>query len=271
MWMHHFGTGLAPTPGNLGKLGTRRTHPKLLDWLATEFVRLGWSMKAIHRLLMTSSAYRQSSVIAAKTAAPEGGQLYSRFPLRRLDAEAIRDGILSVAKRLDTTPFGEPDEVEISAEGEVTTRPTSRGYRRSIYVHQLRANPLTMLDTFNGAKMNPNCVERPYSTVATQALQLSNSKFARENANYFARRVIKSVGNDLDARIDLIFRIALGRPPSHDDLILAKKATLDLEKYWLGHIKVAILKGEITAEASRKSLESLCHSILNSPDFIYID
>ena len=106
IWQHHFGRALVATPGNFGRAGARPTHPELLDWLATEFVRQGWSIKAMHRLIMTSSAYRQRSRInASRDFADSKQRAYSRFALLRLDAEAIRDSLLKVAGRLDALPI----------------------------------------------------------------------------------------------------------------------------------------------------------------------
>ena len=178
IWQHHFGRGLVATPGNFGKLGAAPSHPELLDWLATEFVRRGWSVKAMHRLIMTSSAYRQASGSPGAEAANghSDNSLLSRFPLQRLDAEALRDSILKISGRLDPTPFGPADQVEVQSDGEVTSQCTSAGCRRSIYMLQRRTTPLTMLDTFDAPQLNPNCLKRSQSMVTSQALQLWNSQ-----------------------------------------------------------------------------------------------
>src|SRR5262249_5155367 len=139
IWKHHFGTGLVKTLGNFGKSGTPPSHPELLDWLAREFVREGWSFKAMHRLLMTSAAYRQSSAATAEQEkADPDNQLCSRMPLVRLDAEETYDSLLWVAGRLELTPFGPADAVQVRADGLVTPAETGRGWRRLVYVRQAR-------------------------------------------------------------------------------------------------------------------------------------
>src|SRR5262249_30537457 len=151
--------------------GTPPTHPELLDWLATEFVRQGWSTKAIHRLLMTSSAYRQRSDVTADLEKLDpDNRLLSRMPLVRLDAEALYDTLLLVAGRLDATPFGPADAVRVRADGLVMPEGTARGWRRLVYVRQARKSLPTHLENFDAPQMNPNCLERRESTVAPQAL-----------------------------------------------------------------------------------------------------
>ena len=120
IWLHHMGRGMVETPGDFGVLGQRPTHPELLDWLADEMVRQGWSLKAMHRLIMTSSVYRQSSQRQpSHDAVDSSNTLYGRYPVRRLDAEVIRDRILAVSGRLDLTPFGPPVAVAEDAVGQV--------------------------------------------------------------------------------------------------------------------------------------------------------
>ena len=183
LWLHHFGAGLVATSGNFGKTGAPPLHPQLLDWLATEFVRQGWSLKAMHRLIVTSTAYRQSSIAQPEQVESDPDDvLLSRFPLRRLDAEAIRDSILKVTGRLDARQFGPADEVDLTPEGEVISKGT--GFRRSIYLLQRRSMPLTLLELFDAPRMDPSCLERARSTVPTQALQLWNSDMLREGSRY---------------------------------------------------------------------------------------
>ena len=198
IWQHHFGTGLVATPGDFGHTGARPSHPELLDWLATEFVRQGWSLKAMHKLMMTSAAYRQNSRFdRSRQDADPDNVLLSGFTMRRLDADAIRDSILKVARRLDTTPFGPAAKAEIQPEGEVVSECSQGGCRRSIYTLQRRTTPNTLLEAFDAPQMTPNCLKRAHSTVSSQALQLWNSDGLRKNARYFAGRVIDAVGTDV--------------------------------------------------------------------------
>src|SRR5262249_6682660 len=154
LWKHHFGTGLVKTLGNFGKAGTPPTHPELLDWLAREFVGEGWSLKAVHRLLLSSSTYRQVSA-----ATPDGerldpdNSLYSRMPLVRLDAESLYDTILLVAGQLDEKKFGPADPVHGLPDELVTPAATQRGWRRLVYVQQRRRHLPTHLETFDYPQM----------------------------------------------------------------------------------------------------------------------
>ena len=188
LWQHHFGTGLVASVGNFGKTGDAPTHPELLDWLATEFVRGGWRLKAIHKLILTSTAYRQSSSFDAdRHAADSDNALLSRFPLLRLDAEAIRDSILKVAERLDTKPYGPAEKVEVRPDGEVVGQCSPAGCRRSIYMLQRRTTPMTMLDAFDLPQLNPNCLKRGHSTVPSQSLTMMNSDEVRTHARVHGR------------------------------------------------------------------------------------
>ena len=272
IWQHHFGKGLVVTPGNFGQTGARPTHPKLLDWLATEFVRRGWSLKTIHKLIMTSAAYRQSSRFdGAVHGEDPDNVLLSRFPLRRLDGEVIRDSILKVTGRLDPRPFGPPDGVEVTPEGEVVSKASKAGFRRTIYILQRRSTPLTLLTLFDTPRMEPNSLKRALSTVPNQALQLSNSDMVRGNSRYFAGRVMDAAGEDLDKQIERVYLTALSRWPTAEEGKLGKEAVQDLTRYWLEH-----LEEEVPAEPKRDkarwlALATLCHTILNSAEFIYID
>src|SRR5699024_1675814 len=130
IWKGHFGSGLVKTLGNFGKAGAMPTHPELLDWLAVEFVRQGWSVKALHRMMMTSSAYRQSTTVTSKHEESDpDNALLSRMPLRRMDAEGLHDTLLLVAGRLDETRFGVPAPVQVRPDGLVTPINTAKGWR----------------------------------------------------------------------------------------------------------------------------------------------
>ena len=248
-----------------------RHTPELLDWLATEFVRRGWSLKALHRLILTSTAYRQSSLLdpQANVADPDN-VLLSRFPLRRLDAEAIRDSILQVAGRLDTTPFGPPDEVEVQPNGEVVAK-AEEGYRRSIYLLQRRKTPVTMLTAFDAPQLSPNCLRRAHSTVSSQALQMMNSDMVRENSRYMAGRVIDAVGEDAAKQVERVYLAALGRPPSQEESDRAQSTLLHLAAGWRTHLDEAVPAEPKQMQARWLALATLCHTVLNSAEFLYID
>jgi hypothetical protein len=269
LWKHHFGTGLVKTLDNFGKTGTPPTHPELLDWLAREFVRRDWSIKAIHRLMVTSATYRRSSAVtpAIEAADPENA-LYSRMPLQRLSADQLYDTMLQVAGRLDETRFGPPDAVDARPDGLVVPRRTERGWRRSIYVLQQRKTVVTGLESFDFPLMNPNCIERRDSTVVLQALHLMNNGMIYELADAFARRVEAEAGTDPARQIARIYLVALGRGPDADEQQLGVSSLARLTDRW------ATPAGSAPPDrpaAVHRALATYCHAILNSAEFLYVD
>ena len=272
IWQHHFGTGLVATPGDFGQTGARPSHPELLDWLATEFVRRDWSVKAMHRLIMTSAAYRQSSQFdAGRHAADPSNVLLSRFAMRRLDADAIRDSMLKVARRLDPTPYGPAAKSEVRPDGEVISDCSDDGCRRSIYTLQRRTKPNTLLEAFDAPQMTPNCLKRAHSTVSSQALQLWNSDAVRENARHFAGRIIDAVGPDLASQIDRIYLTALSRWPTKAERETRTRQLREFTRHWLEHLEREVPAEPKQGRARWLALATLCHSILNSAEFIYVD
>ena len=272
VWQHHFGKGLVETPGNFGRMGAKPSHPRLLDWLATEFVRQKWSLKALHKLIMTSGVYRQSSSWdSSRDGADPENKLLGRFPMLRLDADAIRDSILKVAKRLDTKAFGFPEEVEVRPDGEVVAKCSNAGCRRSIYMLQRRSTPLTMLEAFDAPQLNPNCLKRDQSTVSSQALQLWNSEMLRENARYFAGRVMDAVGEDeLEKQVERVYLMALSRSPSEEERVKGAADVLKLTQHWREHLEEEVPAGPKQARARWEGLAAFCHAMLNSAEFIYV-
>lgn len=263
IWKYHFGSGLVATLDNFGNTGARPTHPELLDWLAREFVNQGWSIKAMHRLMVTSNAYRQASTVTAQHEKLDpDNRLLGRMPLKRMEAEAVYDTLLLVSGRLNENRYGPPDAVEVRKDGLVTAAGSSDGWRRSIYVRQRRTQIPTLLETFDLPQMNPNCVERINSTVAAQALFLRNNALVNELATAFAERVRKTAGNKLEQQLDTVYRIALSRPPSSEEQALGVQALTDLAEQWTR-------AGSNRPE--QQALTAYCHTILNSAAFLYID
>ena len=175
IWLHHFGRGIVDTPGDFGLLGQLPPHLELLDWLATELVRRGWSMKAMHRLLMTSTVYRQSSQHdPAKDALDAGNALYGRFPLLRLDGETIRDRILAASGRLRDVLYGQPVPIVEDAVGQVGSSDDKP--RRSIDLTAKRSKPIAFLTAFDSPAVELNCDSRLASTARGSA-RLANSEF----------------------------------------------------------------------------------------------
>lgn len=272
IWQHHFGQGIVKTLDNFGKTGSPPSHPELLDWLACEFVDRGWSIKEMHRLMLTSRTYKQVSTVTEplQERDPEN-RLLSRMPLGRMQAEVLRDSILAVAGQLNREPFGPPDPVKVRDDGLVTSLGTERGFRRSVYVQQRRKEIPTILDTFDLPQMIPNCVERPVSTVASQALHLMNDGQVREMADRFAERVVEEVGPEPERQVERVYQLALSRLPTDEE----RKACLDtlaqLTDEWQKHEKEDRATGSSGNEAAKQALATFCHTILNSAAFLYID
>ena len=273
IWMHHFGRGLVASPANFGRIGVPPSHPELLDWLATEFVRSGWSMKAMHRLMMTSTAYRQSSRLDStrQTTDPDNAML-SRMPLRRMEAEQLYDSILNVTGQLDETAFGPPVPVEIKPAGEVVGEGSRKqGWRRSIYMLQRRSTPITMLEVFDLPALSPNCIQRSYSTVPTQLLELTNSEVMRERARYWAGRLIDEFGMNQEKQIEQIYLQTYARRPSDEEMRLASREIAELSKQWDIHMENEKFDAPRAAAARWAALADFCQAALGSPEFAYID
>ena len=266
IWLHHFGEGLVSTPEDFGTLGSPPSHPRLLDWLAREFVESGWSIKHIHRLIMTSSAYRQRSTTdeashsRAKEVDPDIRLLW-RQRLRRVDAEPLRDAMLSAAGLLDHRFFGSAIPVARRGDGEVSIADGQNDRRRSIYVQILRGNPLTMLQAHDQPVMETNCTRRGRSTVSTQALTLLNSDAAVAYSVAFADRALREAP---DAPIRFAALVASSREATADELaVLQDFVTEQQTRYETG--------GEQSEAARRKALADLCHMLLASNEFVYVD
>jgi Protein of unknown function (DUF1553)/Protein of unknown function (DUF1549)/Planctomycete cytochrome C len=272
VWLHHFGRGLVETPANFGRIGAKPSNPELVDWLATEFVRQDWSLKSLHKLIMTSTAYRQSSVVTPRSQEVDpDNTLLSRFPLRRLDAEAIRDALLKVSGRLDLTAFGPPEEVQLTPEGEVISKGSSAGFRRSIYLQQRRSLPLTLLELFDAPRMDPNAIMRAHSTVPTQALQLWNSDMLRESSRYLAGRVVDAVGENAEKEVERIHLMVYARPASNGEKKLGSEAILEFTRHWQEQIEKEVPAEPKILKARWLALANYCHAILNSAEFTYVD
>ncbi|MEO2049064.1 MAG: PSD1 and planctomycete cytochrome C domain-containing protein [Pirellulales bacterium] len=282
IWMHHFGHGIVATPDDFGALGERPTHPQLLDWLASEFIDSGWDLKNLHRLIMTSSAYRQSSKRRDDLDAIDPhNKLYGRMSVRRLEAEVVRDSVLAVSGRLDRTMFGQPIQVMKDLTGQIivgTPNNSTDGiakdkidmdgqeYRRSIYIQVRRSEPLSVLDMFDAPQMAPNCSQRSSSTVTPQALLLMNSHFAARYADDFADRLIAEEGDDCGNRIKNAWLLATGTVPDADE---AENALEFLRMQTAHFVQNPIADSQRSAE--HQALSNLCQALLCSNAFLYID
>jgi mono/diheme cytochrome c family protein len=277
LWAHHFGVGLVPSVENFGLSGQRPTNQPLLDWLATELVaptaqrpndlttRQPWTLKAIHRLMVTSAAYRQGSGYRTVAAAvdPENRLLWRQRP-RRLEAEAIRDAVLAIAGTLDAKMYGDPVPQEVRGTGEVVPAGEAAGGRRSIYLLVRRSVPLTLLNIFDAPVMETNCTRRVSSATPAQALALLNSGFMASQSAHFAKRVAKEAGPDAASRTRAAYRLAFSRPPT----IAEERAALD---FLQRQSELYVRAGKPALGAADQALEDLCQALLSSNEALYVD
>jgi cytochrome c553 len=242
IWQHHFNAGLVRTVNNFGKLGEPPTHPELLDWLALEFVRSGWSVKAMHRLIMNSAAYQQGAEprdAAAANIHDPANKLLSHFPSRRLSAEEVRDAMLTVTGALDRTSGG-PSIGDL-------TQP-----RRTLYLTTIRSERATYQMLFDGADPNSIVEQRTDSVVAPQALWLLNHPFALAQAKALAQRLEREAPPDLPARVAWLYEHLFTRPPHAEETQRAVTA-------------LARLGGDAA------SWEQFCQVLLCANEFVYLD
>jgi hypothetical protein len=295
IWLHHFGEGLVQTPDDFGSRGSAPSHPELLDWLAAEFVSRQWSIKAMHRLIMTSTVYRQSShkdSFVADAAVSTGvlqrhateidptNRLLWHFPLQRLDAEAIRDSILAVAGSINRTQFGPPIPLVTRPDGEVVAPDGAAGLRRSVYLFVGRKVPVTMLNLFDQPMISVNCTRRGTSTLASQALDLLNSDFMIRQAESVADRLIREAlpaefgqpnWNPTPA-IAFAYSASFCRPATGVEL---REAELFLRDQAVRYLSAGETdSGDDTdrlRNAQRKALADFAHMLLSSNEFVYVD
>jgi hypothetical protein len=267
LWMHHFGRGLVATPDNFGTQGSPPSHPELLDWLAREFMDGGWTTKRLHRLLMTSTVYRQSSAVS-ESRNPQALELLSRMPLRRLEAEAVRDAVLATSGRLDRTVGGPPVPLDSRPDGLTTVSakaaPPGGPQRRSLYVLARRNYPVSLLDAFDFPLMSVNCTRRTNTATPLQSLHLLNSEFVAAQAAAFADRVAAATGPDLARQVTFAFRLVLARPPSKGEI----NDCAEHLRTQAGHFRAA---GEPTDRADRRALAGLCQMLFCTNEFLYVD
>ena len=250
VWQYHFGRGLAGNPNNFGATGKKPTHPKLLDWLASEFMAKGWSVKQLHWLIMTSETYRRSSTHPTPERLAKhdpNGDSYAVFRPRRLAAEELRDAVLAVTGELTQKPGGIPARPDMNLEAALQprmimgtfapsyvpdTKPEQRN-RRSVYALKLRGQRDPFMTTFNQPGPDKSCELRDSSNVTPQVFTLFNSEESADRALAFAARVIKETNSDGEA-VRRAFRLAFGRVPNKaeagDALQLWKKTTEEQAK-----------------------------------------
>jgi len=225
IWQNHFGAGLVTTANDFGRMGTRPSHPELLDWLANQFVECGFRMKPLHRLILLSSVYQQDYLPQTPALAVEADpddRLLWRFPRRRLSAEELHDAMLAVSGRLNSKMGGpsvlvpiEPALVKMiynPAQWQPDSDPKQYD-RRGIYLFQKRNLRLPFMEVFDSPDLLLSCARRDQSTHAPQALELLNGEFSNAMASALAERVLREGGPVRDAQVDRLFHLALGRDP----------------------------------------------------------
>lgn len=276
VWLNHFGRGLVDTPADFGALGMRPTHPELLDLLAIEFAEQGWSLKRMQKWIMTSTAYRQaSSADSRQQAIDSANESYWRMPLRRLDAESIRDRMLFTTGQLDVTLYGPPVPIEEDATGQVVAG--GGVTRRSVYLQVRRSKPVTFLTTFDAPVMEVNCDRRISSTGSPQSLMLMNNDFVLKQAEAFAQRVVKEVPPvaaqlasaqtptppvDWEPQLVHAWQLAFQRPITAEELSLS---TDFLQR------QTASLRDAQHKTPEQAALVNLCQQLLASNEFLHVD
>ncbi|MCS6975658.1 MAG: PSD1 and planctomycete cytochrome C domain-containing protein [Gemmatales bacterium] len=263
LWHHHFGSGLVRSTDDFGRMGELPSHPELLDYLASEFVASGWSVKAMHRLIVLSSTYRMSGRANAEAVkADPNNRLWHHMPLRRLEAEAIRDALLAVAGRLDPSMGGPSVPPYLTPFMEGRGRPSQSGPldgagRRSVYL-AIRRNFLPPLFlAFDYPIPFTTVGRRNVSNVPSQALMLLNDAFVHEMARQLAQRLVSEVPTDPQERLTRLYQIALARPPREDEIGVA----------------VDFLRSHPSGSGPADSLAAwtdLCHVLLNTKEFLFV-
>jgi len=266
IWRWHFSAGLVTTPDNFGVLGAAPTHPALLDWLAHRFIENKWSVKAMHRLIVLSNTYQQSSNVDATTvlADPEN-RFLARANVKRLEAEAIRDNLLAVTGMLDRTPGGSMLHVK---NREFLFDHTSKdgtkydSLRRSLYLPVIRNNVYDVFQLFDFPDPAVSTGDRATTTVATQALFLLNSDFVGRLCDNFAGELLKADGDDAD-RVQRLYAKAYGRPATEKEIARALDLVRGVE---------AALASDLSSERRRAlAWACLCQTVVSANEFVYLE
>ena len=277
VWKQLFGEGIVPTLDNFGAQGQRPTHPELLEWLSSEFIAAGWRVKPVIRLILTSTAYRQASSYrdggaADERADPEaidpGNELLWRMRMRRLEAEVVRDAILSVSGDLNRAAGGPPVSISTRPDGMVVVQSSASqsgaSCRRSVYLICRRAYNLSLLSVFDQPLVATNCLKRAESAVPLQSLFMLNDDFLAHQAEHFARRVEQTAPAPPVQRIDMAFRMALARHPNAQET--ATCGDLLHKQNELG-----LARGLSRGDATHQALAQLCLTLLNTSEFLFAE
>ena len=277
VWQHHFGEGLVRTPSDFGSRGEPPTHPELLEWLASEFVRSGWSVKHLHRLIVNSATYQQGIAFDEAKAAIDPGNrlLWRRRPLR-LEAEVLRDAMLAAAGSLNPKRFGPSFKPPIASEA-MQARNVKNPYpqnikdapenpRRTIYMFHKRVVQYPLMQAFDAPDAQVSCGRRINTTVAPQALALLNDPFVRLRAEELAGRIQKDAGEKLDSQLSRAYQLCLSREPTAEERadarsFIAKQTAARRERN----------KNQSRDVAERLALTDFCQVLFGLNEFIYVD
>jgi len=267
VWQHHFGRGIVRTPNNFGQLGDPPTHPELLDWLASEFIERDWSIKSLHKLILMSQSYQQSSVASQDALDKDANNdWFSRFDMRRLSAEELRDSILAVNGTLNLKMHGPSIYPSLSREVLATQSVPGKGWersdpleqsRRSVYIHIKRSLLVPMLSNFDFPDPDVSCEARFITTQPGQALGMLNSDFLHTQSEEFAKRLRSEIPSGLDEQIQRAYQLALARRPTVQEIARARGLIDQLQS-----------KHGLSPE---KSLSFFCLFIYNLNEFSYVD
>jgi len=287
VWMHHFGRGLVSTPSDFGTLGSRPTHPLLLDWLSAEFMDSGWSIRHLHQLILNSTAWQQQTMgsLELEQADPEN-HLYGRAQLRRLDAEVVRDAMLLVSGKLNDKAFGPPVPVMADLVGRIVVgKQNYKGeapgehidmkgeqFRRSIYVQARRSRPLSVLQTFDRPQMSPNCDMRRPSTGSPQSLLMMNSDLVQEYSRDLAGRLESDVGEDPLNQIRRAWQLIYARTATDAELLEAMNF---VDQQAAIFAKLPVYQPEVEKPPPRtprlEAMSVLCQMLFSSNEFLYVN
>jgi len=270
LWLHHFGKAIVATPGNFGRSGSPPTHPEILDWLAVEFQQSGWGLKHMHRIVLLSRAYRQTSnrpddVSGGEQVDPDNKLLW-RMNLQRIESELIRDAVLATSNRLNLHAFGPSVPITTPVSGLSTVQPSSKPNapeRRSVYLFARRVYPLRFMELFDAPIMPVNCTRRINSTTVLQSFALLNSDFMIISANEAARNILQTTGDDRDQLIVASYRKILSRNPAPDEMKACQSFLDDQSEIYQD-------EGEGDT-AFTHTLSDLCHMLMCSNEFLYVD
>jgi mono/diheme cytochrome c family protein len=267
LWQNHFGRGIFRSTNNLGQLGDIPTHPELLDWLANQLVEDDWSMKSIHRLILLSKAYQMSSQTSSETIAQDpANDLFSRFSMRRLSAEELRDSVLATSGDLHFQQGGKSFFPKVADEVKATQSQPGSGWgessesdraRRSVYIHIKRSLVPPELSVFDFPDTDTTCEARFLTTQAGQALGLLNGLFVQEQATRFANRVLSMASSERDDQVRVAVELAYSRTATSDDQQFAKRL---MERF----------ESEHKLDATQQ-LRAYCLVLLNTNEFLYLD